>query len=229
MKHQSFYILIILFTTFSCSGSDIKESNNSSSDEARRNELKNHELVSDIQNDEQNLPDQSDVEKDTFPGDICTHGTLCILDGYWESGGADAVFTHSTGEEYNLSEKATKEIIDILANPESYGNSVAACFEPRHGIIFYNDEDQITGYCSFCMSCNNIYSKPKINYNQEYHHGFSTETRNKIIYWLEKYGSGYDSYSPLFDDNDQYAKLLKLQGLSDEEIKKEIELNGNNN
>jgi hypothetical protein len=64
-----------------------------------------------------------------------------------------------------LKREETKQIINILTDTTSYGNSSAACFEPRFAIIFFN-KTKIVAVLEICLECNLLSSTLKI-YAQE--------------------------------------------------------------
>ncbi|MFK7787346.1 MAG: hypothetical protein AB8B56_19640 [Crocinitomicaceae bacterium] len=63
------------------------------------------------------------------------------------------------GDKYQLQ----SDEIDSLFNMLYIGaisHSAASCYNPRHGIIFYNSSDSIIGFLEICFECNRIYSLP---------------------------------------------------------------------
>jgi hypothetical protein len=49
-----------------------------------------------------------------------------------------------------------EELQQKLAHPTDNLNVPADCYQPHHGIIYYNDLDEIIGSTSICVMCNQI-------------------------------------------------------------------------
>ena len=64
------------------------------------------------------------------------------------------------GKRYELPKNKFDYIFDLLYNSES-SNDRAACYNPRHGIIFYDSTGNINGFLEICFECNQIYSFPE--------------------------------------------------------------------
>lgn len=50
-------------------------------------------------------------------------------------------------------------LFNLLYNSE-LATSRASCYNPRHGIIFYDTKGSIIGFLEICFECNRIYSFP---------------------------------------------------------------------
>ena len=46
-------------------------------------------------------------------------------------------------------------------------NWVAACYDPRHSILFYNEKDEIFGYIEICFECNRVESTSNLKFISE--------------------------------------------------------------
>jgi len=61
-----------------------------------------------------------------------------------------------------LSLESKEVIINALITETDFEEEWgAACFEPHHGLVFKNKENDIIGSMSFCLNCNNYRLKPK--------------------------------------------------------------------
>jgi hypothetical protein len=49
------------------------------------------------------------------------------------------------------------EITNLLCEKTTYGDDIAACFDPHLGIVFYEGE-KVNGYISICLDCNYLVS-----------------------------------------------------------------------
>ena len=117
-------------------------------------------------------------------------------------------------DEKVLSSSQAQEIIEIMGDTSTYGQGVAACFIPRHGVIFYDLKNKPIAHITICMACNRMKSSPFINVSL-YHHqirtingekvvipaeGFSKLGRQKLVAFFKKCGLKYDyQKSPMFD------------------------------
>lgn len=58
-----------------------------------------------------------------------------------------------------------KELFDILFNIDCYGTvKVAACYDPRHSIIFYDSKNKAIGSIEICFECSNSHSSMGIEH-----------------------------------------------------------------
>lgn len=58
--------------------------------------------------------------------------------------------------------KTQKEILfDVLYNKDCESDEMAACYNPRHLITFYNSKNQIFEYIEFCLECSNYQIEEK--------------------------------------------------------------------
>lgn len=62
----------------------------------------------------------------------------------------------------NLIQDSIEYLIKLMSNTTNYWNSPADCFSPRHGIVFYNSKNKITGHISICFECNRYLSQPEV-------------------------------------------------------------------
>ena len=56
-----------------------------------------------------------------------------------------------------------RELVTIVGDTSTYGNVTAACFMPRHGVIFYDKKEKPIASITICFSCNFLESAPFIN------------------------------------------------------------------
>ncbi len=61
-----------------------------------------------------------------------------------------------------LSQDSIKYLTNLLANTTNYWDSPADCFNPRHGIVFYNSKNKIVGHISICFECNSYHTQPEV-------------------------------------------------------------------
>jgi hypothetical protein len=60
-----------------------------------------------------------------------------------------------------LNSTQINKLKDGLINCE-VENWEAACYDPRHAIIFYNNENEVFGYIELCFDCNGSYYSPNM-------------------------------------------------------------------
>ena len=117
------------------------------------------------------------------------------------NGWPEDVFTKRTAKNKLLTKSELSEFIDLLNNPSSYGNSVAACHIPRIGLVCYDSTDTPCSYLTLCLECNNLKSKPDFlaDFKPAYLKGFSKPTRKKLRHIFEKWGFPDVNSSDMFD------------------------------
>lgn len=154
-----------------------------------------------------------------FP--TCSYSKVILykLNGNANDSWSEAVFSKRTGEYKELTSEQVKDFLALLNNKKSFGNSTAACHDPRIGLVFYDENEAPCSYLSLCLSCNNIYTAPKLKYSSEDNKGFSIKSRKKLHTIFEEWGFPDENYSFLFDDFELFKKDKEKEGLSDKEIK----------
>lgn len=50
-------------------------------------------------------------------------------------------------------EVSTKEVDSILLHRNSNSQTVLSCYNPRNGVLFYNEIHQVIGYLEICFQC----------------------------------------------------------------------------
>lgn len=160
-------------------------------------------------------------ESEEFPSCSYSKVILYKLYGNANDSWSKAIFSKRTGEYRELTSEQVKDFLALLNNKRSFGNSTAACHDPRIGLVFYNKNETPCSYLSLCLSCNNIYTAPKLKYSSEDNKGFSIKSRKKLHTIFEEWGFPDENYSFLFDDFELFKKDRKKEGSSDKEIKDE--------
>lgn len=160
-----------------------------------------------------------------FPNCSYTKVILYKLNGNGNHSGANSVFRQRTHEFKELSPSDLKDFLKLINKKSSYGNSTAACHEPRIGLVFYDENEQACSYLSLCLDCNNIYTSPELNFAEKMipMHGFSIESRKKLHKIFEEWGFPDENFSPLFDDEALYREFLLDQEYTQEEIEEAID------
>lgn len=113
-----------------------------------------------------------------------------------------AEFRYRTSEGKEISKKQFDNLMKILKNPNSYGNSTAACFNPGFALVLYDEKDIPTEFMSFCLDCNSFRTYPgeiNVKYKNEMLYGFSKEARTKLRTFFLDCGVDYQNKSSLFD------------------------------
>jgi hypothetical protein len=66
--------------------------------------------------------------------------------------------------EIELNSNQEKRLVDILSKVDPPGQyTVADCFYPRHGFVFWDSLNRPTAFISICFECNKIEATPKLN------------------------------------------------------------------
>lgn len=100
------------------------------------------------------------------------------------------------------------KLVKILKSPKSYGNGMAACFEPKIGLIMYDREKIPLGHVSICLDCNQFRSSLKTTAPNSPFRGFSKEARQKLRTLF--FSWGFDYYGFFHgDDEEVYNKYLE--------------------
>lgn len=136
-----------------------------------------------------------------FPG--CDYYRAVVFELNGRPGpGADAVFRLRTGKQKELSEAELESFLELISNPDSYGDFTAACHDPRIGLVFYDEEGEVCSYLSLCLACNNLYTEPSLNLNLEpaRETGFSKAMRKQLRDIFAEWGFPDNNHSEMFDD-----------------------------
>jgi hypothetical protein len=107
-----------------------------------------------------------------------------------------------------LNNKQVKEFKEKLNHCNSV-DWVAACYDPRHAIIFYNDKDEIFGYVEMCFSCNNYDASKNVSFI-----GMCTVELETLF---KEFGITY------FEDDEKDKELIKLKQKELEERNKKLD------
>jgi len=108
-------------------------------------------------------------------------------------------------DEKVLNALQASEIIAIVGDTNTYGNIIAACFAPHHGVIFYDAKNKPIAHIAICMGCNYLKSSPfidaslfhsqilmindeKVVFSKK---GFSKLGRKKLANFFKKCGLNY--------------------------------------
>ena len=159
----------------------------------------------------------------SFPGRTYSKVIVHQLNGQPGSR-AQSVFELQTGKSAQLDSVHLVSFLKLINDPKSYGNLVAACHDPRVGMILYDSDDKVTSYLSLCMACNNLYTAPQLTLALDHNaSGFSLESRKKLHSILEGWGLPDWGFSPLFDDEELYLRYLKHHDYTEKEIQEKLE------
>lgn len=147
----------------------------------------------------------------SFPNCSYSKVLLYELNGNGNHHGAASVFRQRTGRRKELKPAEIKSFLNLLNAKSSYGNTTAACHEPRIGLVFYTKEEAPCAYLSLCLACNNVYTMPKITLGLQsgMESGFSLKSRKKLHKILEDWGLPDENYSELFDDEEMLEQFLR--------------------
>ena len=164
------------------------------------------------------------VQKPNFPE--CPYWKVVLYELNGDPGHyAESVFNLQTGESRELEPYQVAEFIQIITSPESYGFMVAACHDPRIGLVFYGKNDEICAYLSLCLACNNIYTIPGLRLGLEYSgSGFSLKTRKKLREIFARWRFPDEHYTLMFDHPLQVRMALEDHGLDSLQIEEQLKL-----
>ncbi|MDB5281053.1 MAG: hypothetical protein JWO06_128 [Bacteroidota bacterium] len=98
-----------------------------------------------------------------------------------------------------LTVEQSKAIMKTIEDKSTYGESGAACFNPRMAIVFYRGPDAVTDVL-ICFECNQLYSKTNIPATWSHTHmagdykipdyGFSKKGRAALVKFCVEFGFG---------------------------------------
>ncbi|MDA9774321.1 hypothetical protein N9B82_05130 [Saprospiraceae bacterium] len=94
-------------------------------------------------------------------------------------------------------------LVDLLKNPNSYGNSTAACYHPRFGLVVYDNERIPLESMSICLECNSYDTYPgaiDVVLADNTKQGFSKKTRTSLKQMFSSWGFDYNMHSLLWDE-----------------------------
>jgi len=124
----------------------------------------------------------------------------------------EAPFRNRISEGIEISENDFLDLISLLKDEKSFGNSTAACFDPKFGLVAYDTEMVPTEFLGICMSCNNFRTYPgsiKLPGVPGYRRGFSDAARNELREIFAKWNLNYYGYSSLWDSESDYEDYLE--------------------
>jgi len=110
-----------------------------------------------------------------------------------------------------ISREDLNRLLDILNDPASYNQLTAACFDPKFGLVVYDEEGVPMEFLSICMGCNNFRTFPgviRVAYEKEGIYGFSRDARERLRQLFLEWGIDYYGFSPLWDDESAYSEYL---------------------
>jgi hypothetical protein len=114
---------------------------------------------------------------------------------------------HETIEsQLELSSEDIMTLTTILTNDATYGESIMACFEPKLGFIFYQDQKP-NAVIDICLDCNYLKSSipfPETNYpiitfesgGERPEIGFTTKAVAEIVAFCADLNLNYGSFKP---------------------------------
>lgn len=103
------------------------------------------------------------------------------------------------------------DLMAILKAPRSYNNGMAACFDPKFGLVVYDKDSIPTEFLSICLDCNNIRSYPGslgVQYTNDALQGFSIKARTQLRTLFFKWGIDYYGYDQHLDDQAAFLEYL---------------------
>ncbi len=75
-----------------------------------------------------------------------------------------------------LSNTQVGKLVSAVHNAENK-TSPAACYDPHHIFLFYDDAEQVTKVIEICFSCTKIRTQPELTEDQWYRHDFRALAR----------------------------------------------------
>lgn len=122
-------------------------------------------------------------------------------------GGGDPMYNRTTpGKFIPLADYHA--FVAILKDKKSYGNSMAACFSPKIGLVMYDRESLPLGQISICLDCNQFTTSLKTPETASGPFaGFTLEARQKMRELFFKWGFDYYGYTH-WDDSVAYHNYL---------------------
>ena len=69
----------------------------------------------------------------------------------------DGTLANAISKSVTLDKNVSLELMHKLGSKKSYGQSVAACFDPHLGFVFYN-KGKIVAHVTICTGCNRLIS-----------------------------------------------------------------------
>lgn len=120
-------------------------------------------------------------------------------------------FTKRTSSGSQINQIELDRLLKILMNPDSYGNSQAACYDPGFGLVIYDEDGIPAEWLSICLDCNRFLTNPgklTVNYKSQLLEGFNQKARDEIRELIMTWGIDYYGYSSLHDDKTNYQDYL---------------------
>lgn len=143
----------------------------------------------------------------------------------------EAVFLGRTGKSKFLSKEEANRFNKIINSSKTYGDSPAACFDPRIGLVYYNKDSIPTAHITICFECHQSYAYPKIKGQQmhitetSYRAGLSETGAVNLKYLFAEWGFPNTNFNPMMggEKTIKYLEDILPTVMEEEEAKKTIE------
>lgn len=83
---------------------------------------------------------------------------VCYNESVMRSSSVDRIDTSHIGRSYMLNEDEHNYLFKLLYSSEPA--HILSCYNPRHGIIFYDSTGMISGFIEICFECDQMYALP---------------------------------------------------------------------
>lgn len=142
--------------------------------------------------------------------------------------GATSVFKGRTGSSKSLSLQEVERFNTIIRAHDTYGDSPAACFDPRVGLVYYNADSLPIAHISICFDCAQSYPYPKIQGQEEQEdhlRGLSETGSVRLKYLLAEWGFPHTRFNPMMNGAPtlHYLEEILPQVLDAEEAQLKLE------
>ena len=136
-----------------------------------------------------------------FPGRPYHRVVAFELNGRYGHARAASVFENQTGKQIVLTQPQVEDFLLLLNDRKSYGHYEMACFDPRVGLVFYDESDEVVAYLSLCLACNNVRAEPALDFDLEIpsNSGFTKKVYHRLFELFNAWGIPHELQNSLME------------------------------
>lgn len=161
----------------------------------------------------------------TFPATPFAYAVVYALDPDKSRDGARSVFGGRTGPFKMLSVAEANRFNTIINAPTTYGGGQAGCFDPRVGLVYYNQDSLPVAHISICFECMGSNPYPSIQAQQtKVAKGLSETGSVQLKYLLAEWGFPNTRFSPMMNGKPtlDYLEDILPQVMSDSQAQERL-------
>lgn len=100
------------------------------------------------------------------------------------------------GPGVELQQKQVNQLLLLLRAPSTFGGGTG-CFLPRHGFVFYDENDSPVAEVALCFECEMVRGKPSLKKGEEYSHGVAKQAISQFTTLVTGIGLRAPTHLPI--------------------------------